>query len=292
MAMIERFLDYLLSERNYSPHTAKSYKRDLLDFKVFYEDTLKMKDMVYADKNAVRQFIMALVGKGLSKRSINRKISALKSFYLFLHTIGVIDCQPTEMIKTIKEFPKRQMPFSEEEMARLADIEQSDNLAHILVETLYQTGMRRAELCNLLYKDVDMDSLLIKVEGKGKKQRLIPIGNDLQKILADYLGRLRPKSEVPYFFLTEKGKKLSEKFVYTKVKSYLSAISQKEKRSPHILRHSFATHLLNNGAEISKVKTLLGHSSLASTQVYTHANIELLKTILKKAHPRGEREEE
>lgn len=288
--MIDRFLDHLLSEKKYSPNTAKSYERDLLDFQAFYENTLKKKDIVHADKNAVRQFIMALAQKGLAKRSMNRKISSLRSFYLFLQRIGEIVHPPTETIKILKEHPKKQMPFSEEEMQRLTEIEQKDELAYILVETLYQTGMRRAELCHLELQNVDFNAQLIKVEGKGKKQRLIPIGADLEKILSHYLTHLRPTSELPYFFLSKKGKKITEKFVYTKVKSYLSTVSHKEKRSPHILRHSFATHLLNNGAEISKVKTLLGHSSLASTQVYTHANIELLKTVLKRTHPRGEKE--
>jgi integrase/recombinase XerC len=209
--------------------------------------------------------------------------------------IGEIEVSPLESVSSLKFYAEKQIPMSEEEMAELSEILDEDTghfLEKAIIETLYQTGMRKAELCNLFFENVDFSSNEIKIKGKGNKERIVPISSVLAEILYKFteIRKPLPESEI-YFFVRENGKKLSEKFVYSVVNSYLSMVTFKKKKSPHILRHSFATHVLNNGAEISKVKKLLGHSSLASTQVYTNGNIEQLKKVFNQAHPRANRED-
>ncbi|MGU3375364.1 tyrosine-type recombinase/integrase [Chryseobacterium sp. M5A1_1a] len=294
--MLDKFIDYLQFEKRYSPHTITSYKKDLDDFFHFYLRTESSEDITKADKKIIRNFIVELSENNISKRSINRKLSSLRSFYLFLLKIGEISVSPTEGISSLKFYAEKQIPMSKEEMADLNDriFEQvSDILEKCIMEVLYQTGMRKAELCGLIFEHVDLNEYELKVVGKGNKERVIPISEDLSKLLENYQEIRKPQAEYEsYFFVNKKGKKLSEKFVYVVVNKYLSLITTKEKKSPHILRHSFATHVLDNGAEISKVKKILGHSSLASTQVYTNANIEQLKKVFNQAHPRASKKEE
>lgn len=284
--MIKKFIEYISIELNYSPHTQKNYQKDISEFEEFCHQHIQTNNLCTVNKKNVRSFIIHLSKKGLSKRSINRKISSLNSFYNYLLRIGEISSSPMQTIETLKTYAPKQQPISEEEMSKLSEFNDKTTIASIIVEVLYQTGIRRAELCNLRISDVDFAYQQIKITGKGNKQRVVPLGKDLTNTLQEYLQK-RENTDSEYFFLTEKGKKINEKFVYLKVKDYLGTVSAKEKRSPHILRHSFATHLLNSGAEISTLKNLLGHNSLASTQVYTHANIEKLKTVLHKAHPRA-----
>jgi len=244
----------------------------------------------------VRNFIIYLNNQKLSKRSINRKISTLKSFYNFLLRISEIKTSPLEGISMLKFYAEKQIPFSEEEMKHLLLIleeAQVELLDKLIIEVLYQTGMRRAELCNLPLENVNFSRNEIVVIGKGNKERIVPISPELSKVLKIYhLEYRKPTAEAEkYFFVSSKGKKITEKFVYLMVTSYLSQVSLKEKKSPHILRHSFATHVLNGGAEISKVKKIMGHASLASTQVYTNANIEQLKKVFRAAHPRGNKKD-
>ena len=246
----------------------------------------------FMEKKMVRNFIVFLSEKGLTKRSINRKISTLKSFYAFLQRISLISVSPVEGLSTLKFYPEKQIPFSKQEMQELSvilDNGEVELLDRLIIEVLYQTGMRRAELCNLLLENVHFYRNEIIVIGKGNKQRIVPISPVLMQELKVYNDEhRRPNPDINlYFFVTPKGKKITEKFVYLLVTRYLSAVSSKKKRSPHILRHSFATHILNNGAEISKVKKMMGHASLSSTQVYTNADIEQLKNIFNKTHPRG-----
>lgn len=294
--MLEKFLEYLQFEKRYSPHTITSYKKDLDDFLHFYLKTESSEDITKADKKIIRNFIVELSENNISKRSINRKLSSLRSFYLFLLKIGEIKVSPTEGISSLKFYAEKQIPMSKEEMTDLSDrvLEHThDLLEKSIIEVLYQTGMRKAELCGLVFEHVDLNGNELKIIGKGNKQRVIPIAEDLSELLKGYLEIRNPQAEYQsYFFVNKKGKKLNEKFVYVVVNKYLSLITTKEKKSPHILRHSFATHVLDNGAEISKVKKILGHSSLASTQVYTNANIEQLKKVFNQAHPRASKKEE
>ena len=230
----------------------------------------------------------------ISKRSINRKLSTLRSFFLFLLKVSAITVSPLENIQSLKFYAEKQIPFSEAEMADLESIQTKPKsgsfLKELIIETLYQTGMRKAELTNLLFANVDFSKKEMKVNGKGNKSRIIPISEKLIQSFERYLSKRKPlEASEMYFFVSEKGKKLNDKFVYSAVNSYLGLVTSKTKKSPHILRHSFATHVLENGAEISKVKKLMGHSSLASTQVYTTANIEQLKKVFNNAHPRAKK---
>lgn len=293
--MVDKFLDYIKVEKRYSEHTLTSYKKDLEDFLSFVMETEGSQNLVQVDKKVIRNFLVHLTENNFQKRSINRKLSALRSFYHYLLKIGEIKVSPLESVSSLKFYPEKQIPISEEEMNDLSEILAQDEehlLEKTIIETLYQTGMRKAELCNLLYENISFSTNEIKVKGKGNKERIIPISTHLAEFLNEYKLLRKPKPEYEiYFFIQANGKKLTEKFVYSVVNRYLSIVTSKKKKSPHILRHSFATHVLNHGAEISKVKKLLGHSSLASTQVYTNGNIEQLKKVFNQAHPRANRED-
>ena len=294
--MINKFLDYISVEKRYSQNTLVSYKKDLEDLLLFISETEGTEDLKKVDKKIIRNFIVSLSEKKIQKRSINRKLSSLRSFYLYLLKIGEIQVSPLETIPSLKFYAEKQIPISEEEMENLGEIlesESGNSLEKLIIETLYQTGMRKSELCNILLDQVDFSKSEIFVKGKGNKQRVVPISENLLKQMREYMVIRKPNEDSGiYFFVRENGKKLSEKFVYSVVNRYLSLITLKKKKSPHILRHSFATHVLNNGAEISKVKKILGHSSLASTQVYTNGNIEQLKRVFNQAHPRAYKKED
>lgn len=292
----DRFLDYLQFEKRYSPHTITSYRRDLDDFYSFYLKTESSEDLLKVDKKIIRNFVVELSENGISKRTVNRKLSTLRSFYLFLLKLGEIKVSPVESVSSLKFYPEKQIPISQDEMGVLQNeifSEVEDLLVKSIVEVLYQTGIRKSELCGLIFESVNLEENELKILGKGNKERYIPISENLSSLLKDYRKIRKPQEEFKsYFFINKKGKKLTEKFVYVVVNKYLSLITSKQKRSPHILRHSFATHVLDNGAEISKVKKILGHSSLASTQVYTNANIEQLKKVFNQSHPRAIKKEE
>lgn len=294
--MRDKFLDYLQLEKRYSSHTITSYRRDLDDFYTFYLKTESSEDVLKADKKIIRNFVVELSEKGISKRTVNRKISTLRSFYFFLLKLGEIKVSPVENVSSLKFYAEKQIPISQDEMSTLENqifSETTDVLEKSIVEILYQTGIRKSELCGLIFESVNLEGSELKILGKGNKERYIPVSENLSGLLKAYLKERKPQEEYKsYFFVNKKGKKLTEKFVYLVVNKYLSLVTSKQKRSPHILRHSFATHVLDNGAEISKVKKILGHSSLASTQVYTNANIEQLKKVFNQAHPRANKKEE
>lgn len=292
--MIAKFLEYIKVEKRYSENTILSYKKDLETLVFFLKETEGAEDTLKVDKKIVRNFIAWLSQNQMSKRSVNRKLSSLRSYFLFLVRIGEIKSSPLETIQSLKFYPEKQRPMSEEEMEKVIQIvsEEENLLEGLIVEILYQTGIRRAELCGLLLENVNFHKNELKIIGKGNKTRLVPISEKLSRWIEKYIKEERkpiPEAE-NYLLLTPRGKKLYEKFVYSVVNSYLSRVTLKDKKSPHMLRHSFATHILNNGAEISKVKSLMGHSSLSSTQVYTHADIEQLKKVFKDAHPRSKDE--
>lgn len=292
--MIDKFLEYISTEKRYSTNTQISYNKDLRDFREFLLRSESHEKYELVSSKIIRNFMAFLGEKKVSKRSINRKLSTLRSFYLFLMKIGEVSVSPVENIQTLKFYPEKQIPFSYDEMNNFRMEEflppKKNFLKELIIETLYQTGMRRAELTGLLHEAVDLEKLEVRVTGKGNKQRIIPISPELAEDFRKYLTLRKPlKGSEMYFFIGPRGKKLNDAFVYSAVNSYLSNVTSKKKKSPHILRHSFATHVLEQGAEISKVKALMGHSSLASTQVYTSANIEQLKKVFNNAHPRAKK---
>jgi integrase/recombinase XerC len=292
---IEAFRDYLQKEKNYSPHTVNAYYNDVNSFKDFiaknYDDHC-VENVNYAQ---VRSWIVALVDLDVSNVSINRKIASLKAYYKFLLKSKQITLNPLLKHKALKTPKIIQIPFSEKEVNRLlTNVSYAEGFEDVrnklIIDLLYTTGIRRAELIHLNMHAVDTFNNTIKVLGKRSKERIIPVLPIVMEQITEYLDQrssLEVVEDDNYFFLTKKGKKLSESFVYRLINSYFSTVSEKVKKSPHILRHTFATHLLNNGADLNSVKELLGHSSLVSTQVYTHSSLSKLKKIYSDAHPRN-----
>ena len=293
---INAFQDYLSKEKNYSQHTVRAYVDDVLSFQNFNELAFQNRALDSLNYQQIRSWIVTLVDAGLENSSVNRKVSSLKSFYKFLLKVKAIDVSPLLKHKSLKTPKKLQIPFSEKEMdAALGSTDFEDNFNgirdHLLIEMFYTTGIRRAELIYLQTSNVDLQNKTIKVVGKRNKERIIPILPNLASNIEKYWiqkSNLEHIKDDTFFFVTNKGLKLSETFVYRKINLYLSTVSEKVKTSPHILRHSYATHLLNNGADLNSVKELLGHSSLASTQVYTHSSLAALKKVYGNAHPRNQ----
>jgi len=294
--LINKFIDYLLLERNYSHHTIDSYRNDILSFEAYIVEQLD-KDLLSASSKDVRLWIATLSEAGLSERSINRKIAALKSFYKFLLKTQSLQKNPLADITGMKIRKKVPVPFSQEEMKQLLDLELfpddfEGKRDKLIIHLLYTTGIRRAELINIKQNDIDFYKKELKVTGKRNKQRIIPlldsVLDEFQRYMVEKNAFFNEKSS-DYILVTKKGKKIYDMLVYRIINSYLSSVSVKHKKSPHMLRHTFATHLLNNGADLNSIKELLGHTSLAATQVYTHTSIQELKNIYKKAHPRSKR---
>jgi len=293
--LIENFLEYLKVEKNYSVNTLLAYKTDLLEFQLFIDNYNYNFKIDKANYKAIRSWIISMANNGLSNRSINRKISSLKSFYKFLIKIESISISPLLGHTPLKQSKKIQVPFSKEEINSLLDSEYFNNdykgvLQKTLITFFYFTGVRRIELINLKESDVNLSSLTLKVVGKGDKERVIPI---LPKLKESILTYQKMKSvfliqkSTDFLFISKFGKQLTEKFVYRTVNQYFKLVSPKIKKAPHVLRHSFATHLINEGADINSVKELLGHSSLSATQVYSHTSMERIKEVFKNSHPRA-----
>ena len=291
--MITSFLEYLVLERKYSSHTVTAYKNDLHSFFEFCKDEYETENLKDVHYSQIRSWIVKLVDEGISNNSINRKISSLKSFYKFLQKTNQITANPLVKHKSLKVAKKVQVPFTSKEINEVIDgLEVESDFKSIrnklIVELFYSTGMRRAELINLKLNAINFQSKTIKVLGKRNKERLIPLIPSVIKTIEEYLlFKNKITINTDYLFVTEKGKKIYETLVYRVINNYFSIVSTKVKKSPHILRHSFATHLLNQGADLNSVKELLGHSSLASTQVYTHNSLEKIKQVYNQAHPRS-----
>lgn len=292
---IQSFLDYLKYEKRYSVHTLTSYQTDLFDFIDFLDTKFGRVALSEITHNYVRSWLAQLKEKGLGAKSINRKISSLKSFFKYHLRTGAIESTPMAQVISPK-IGKRLPVFVKEEDIRklIASLTHStDNWktlnAKMLITIFYATGMRLSELINLKEKQIDFSKSQIKVLGKGNKERLIPINKELIQIILDYqqLKKKEFDKAEDFLLVTEKAKKLYPKYAYLLVNQVLGQANTLDKKSPHILRHSFATHLMNNGADLNAVKELLGHNSLASTQVYTHNTIGKLKDVYKKSHPKA-----
>lgn len=295
--IIESFQNYLLHEKKYSLHTVTAYVKDVEFFASFLNTDFDNEALHNVNYSIIRSWIVSLVDQGISNNSINRKISSLKSFYKFLLKSKQIEVSPFLKHKSLKAPKNIQIPFSEKELdSVLNHLVYKDDFEGIrdklIIDMFYATGIRRAELINLKYEDVDVYNSTIKVLGKRNKERIVPILpiiSDQIKLYSSERIKIENIKDHDYFFLMLKGVKLNDSFVYRLINYYFSNVSEKVKRSPHILRHTFATHMLNNGADLNSVKELLGHSSLASTQVYTHNSLSELKKTYANFHPRSQK---
>ncbi len=295
--LISEFIDYLLLEKKYSTHTVTAYKADLSSFLEFYQHEYELSDIDKANYAQIRSWIVSLVEQGVSNRTINRKVSSLKTYYKFLMKSEQVTKNPLAKHQALKASKKLQIPFSAQEIEDVingltdnTDFESVRN--RLIVELFYATGIRRIELVNLKLSDIDIHARQIKVLGKRNKERFLPLLSSVCKTLQLYLSLrsdLVGAQETPFLLLTKKRVKIYETLVYRIINNYFSKASSKVKKSPHILRHSFATHLLNEGANLNAVKELLGHSSLAATQVYTHHSVAQLTKVYKQSHPRNKK---
>jgi integrase/recombinase XerC len=296
MNSLSGFIDYLKYEKRGSLNTVISYTTDLEQFFAYLEQKFQITDIKDIDSKIIRTWIITLVEEGLSARSINRKISSLKSFFKYHNRIKTITHNPTKQI-TSPKIAKRLPEFvAQEDMEHLFNEDLFANTYEgwrdrVIIELFYSTGMRLSELINLKFQDIDFYEKSIKVLGKRNKERIIPLGNiaieALQKYLLFFENKFGESKKYFHIFVTSKANKIYPKAVYIIVRKYLDMVTTIDKRSPHVIRHTFATHLLNNGADINAIKEILGHSSLAATQVYTHNSIDKLKAIYKQAHPRA-----
>ncbi|MBF2708101.1 tyrosine-type recombinase/integrase [Flavobacterium soyangense] len=293
----DAFKDYLQLEKKYSPHTVNAYLNDIEFFESFNKNQFNEENIEQVNYSQIRSWIVSLVDDTISNVSVNRKISSLKAFYKFLLKTKQIEVSPLLKHKALKTPKTLQIPFSENEVAEVLNqipnpIGFEEIRDKLIIDLFYTTGIRRTELIHLKMNNVNVSNNTIKVLGKRNKERIIPILSIVSRQLILYLNErshLEKVTDKDYFFLTKKGLKLNDSFVYRLINLYFSTVSAKVKKSPHILRHTFATHLLNNGADLNSVKELLGHSSLASTQVYTHSSLSELKKVYENAHPRNQK---
>ena len=291
-SQMESFKNYVQNERRLSKHTLTSYTTDLFQFQEFLSHTFRLSHFAEASHNEIRMWLVELKEKGILSRSINRKISTLKSFYKYLLTREEIEVNPMLKIISPKQSKKLPVYFEQKKLDYLFDLEVFTNdfkgVRDVLIlELLYGTGIRLSELIHI--KDVDIYGKEIKVIGKGNKERLVPLTTQIEKLIPIYKQKRKEEfSDLPppFFIVTNKGNKLYEKFVYRTVNHYLGLVTKEKKRSPHTMRHSFATNMLNNGAKLHTIKEILGHANLSATQVYTHNSIERLKDAYKKFHPK------
>jgi integrase/recombinase XerC len=292
---IQTFIDHLTYVKRYSAHTIRSYRDDLVEFSIYIKEEFDGMAIGAISPAIVRSWLAALKDGGLSSRSINRKISTLKSWYKHLMRVGEVEQSPMGAILSPKAGKRLPVYVERKDMAELfGEVFFPDNWEgrtdRLLLMILYYTGIRLSELVGLREGHVDAGNGVIKVLGKGNKERVIPVNKELLDAIDEYREKKQVELEVPdreFLLVGRKGKKLYPKYVYLAVHKYLAQITTIDQKSPHVLRHTFATHLMNAGAELNSVKELLGHASLAATQVYTHNSIEKLKDIYKNAHPKA-----
>jgi integrase/recombinase XerC len=291
------FRDYLQLEKKYSPHTVNAYLNDLISFETYIHSEFDSDDLLNVNYSLIRSWIVTLVDAQISNTSVNRKIASLKSYYKFLLKTKQIAISPLLKHKSLKTPKTLQIPFSEKELDEvLNSINYPEGFEGIrdklIIDLFYSTGIRRTELIHLKMLNIDLSNATLKVLGKRNKERILPllptIINQIKLYLTEraYLERI---TDSDIFFLTIKGVKMNDSLVYRLINNYFSTVSEKVKKSPHILRHTFATHLLNNGADLNSVKELLGHSSLASTQIYTQSSLFELKKVYGDSHPRNKK---
>ncbi len=291
---VERFLQYIKFEKRFSPNTVLAYQNDLDQFYLYQQKTYEVCDINEINHSMIRSWIVSMMEAKVTARSINRKISTLKTYCKFLLRSGVITHNPMLKVqspKTSKRLPvfvdqqKMDLLFEKVDFGTGYEAERDK----LILELFYATGMRLSELVNLKETDIDLNSCHIKVLGKRNKERIIPFTNILRQVITHYLdGKKENFSEnINHLFVTDKGKPIYQKLVYRIVNQRLGEVTTLDKKSPHVLRHTFATHMLDHGADINSIKEILGHANLSATQVYTHNTIEKLKKVYKQAHPRA-----
>ena len=296
----ESFLDYLRFEKHYSQHTVRSYDNDIGQFFSFinmHKGPFEMGDITSSD---VRSWMISMLDKGYSTVTVHRKISSLRTFFRFNMRAGMIKVNPVENVVLPKRHKRLPVFLEETSLDRLLDNYNfgegySGMRDRTIIETLYTTGMRKAELIGLKINDIDIENRTVRVLGKRNKERIIPLISSFCSNLSHYIEMRKenfPDLTENWLFLTDRGNKLYDKYVYNTVKRYLEMVTTIEKKSPHVLRHTFATHMLNHGADLNSVKEILGHANLSATQVYTHNTFEKLKRVYKQAHPRANKIEE
>ena len=290
---ITSFIEYLSYEKKYSEHTTTAYQNDLKSFQQFCIQKYDDGNLVDVNYSQIRSWIVNLVDSDISNRTINRKISSLNTFYKFLQKTKQLEKNPLINHKALKVSKRVQVPFSEKEITSVINTINKDTdfkslRNKLIVELFYSTGIRRNELINIKVQDIDFFNNSLKVLGKRNKERIVPLLPSVKESIQFYLKeRDLIADNFDALFMTDKKKKLYPTLVYRIINEYFSTVSSKVKKSPHVLRHSFATHLLNEGADLNSVKELLGHSSLASTQEYTHSSLGKLKEVYNSAHPRS-----
>ena len=293
--MVNSFLKYISYEKRYSQHTVTSYQNDLRQFAEYLSDKFNVSDLDSASKLMVRSWVLSLMDQGIAAKSVNRKIASLRSYYKFLLKREAIEKDPTAQVKLLKT-PKELPDFADEnELSIQLDSDSfkegfEGNQQRIIMELLYGTGMRLSELLGLKESDINRLERTVKVLGKRNKERIIPISASLIQVIDDYIDDKNHRFGANLngkLIVNNNGGEAYPMLIYRTVKEYLNRVSSVDKKSPHVLRHTFATHLLNKGADLNAVKDLLGHSSLAATQVYTHNSLEKLKAVFDQAHPKA-----
>lgn len=293
--MVNLFLDFLQTEKRYSQHTVVSYRTDLEQFQAYLQQTYEESDIANSTHRMIRSWVLSMMENGMEAKSVNRKLAALRTFYKYLLRNKKLEVNP--MLKIIAPKVRKKLPVFIEESSMLYLLDQfqfeesfSGLRDRVVLELFYGTGMRLSELIDLKDKDVHWKEGVIKVKGKGNKERIIPVPQSVLVVAEKYAAEKTKRNlcnTSSNFVVTDKGDEVYPVFIYRLVKKYLNHVSTIEKKSPHVLRHTFATHLLNKGADLNAIKDLLGHSSLAATQVYTHNSIDQLKKIFDQAHPKS-----